>query len=116
MRNDTERELFNKDFEKLAPIHLLYERNTEKSRLISRKLKEKYLNNQSLVFPDSVEKFGQLYSDGVIGYSFHRFLDMVSKHTLVFSYLFTYKGRYSHFINPSTNQSEGNIFIEHLYK
>ncbi|KAL9898541.1 juvenile hormone esterase-like [Glossina fuscipes fuscipes] len=114
LRNDTERGLFNKDFEKVAPIHLLYETNTEKSRLISRKLKEKYLNNQSLVFPGSVEKFGQLYSDGVIGYSYHRFLDMVSKHMPVFSYLFTYKGRYSHFINPSTNQTEGAMHHDEL--
>uniref|UniRef100_A0A1A9WY03 Carboxylic ester hydrolase n=1 Tax=Glossina brevipalpis TaxID=37001 RepID=A0A1A9WY03_9MUSC len=115
LRDAAERELFNEDFEKLAPIHLLYERNTERSRQISKMLREKYLNNQPLAFPESVEKFGELYSDGVIGYSYHRFLDMVIKHVPVFTYLTTYKGRYSHFTNPTSNQTKGAMHHDELF-
>ena len=60
-------------------------------------------------YPQSLIPFGQLYADGLIGFEYHRFLKMVSKYTPVYTYLFTYKGRFSHFVNPETNQTLGKM-------
>lgn len=107
LRNDTQRQRFNQDFNKYNPIYFLYERDTPRSRNISQEMRSFYFQNKNLDFPQSLGAFGELYSDGLIIYEYHRFLQMVSKHVPVYTYLFTYKGRYSHFINPDTNQTYG---------
>ncbi|XP_023158747.1 venom carboxylesterase-6 [Ceratitis capitata] len=97
LNNETTRKWYNEDFEKYAPIGLMYERDTERSREVSRVLRSKYLGNATLTQSDSLVPFGNLYSDGIIGFEYHRFLDMVSRLVPTYTYLFTYKGRYSHF-------------------
>lgn len=109
LRNETQRERFNADFATYAPIYFLYERETHKSLTASKAFREKYFQNQPLVYPNSLEKFGQLYSDGLIGFEYYRYLHMIVKHVPVYTYMFNYKGRYSFFINPDTNQTYGIV-------
>ncbi|XP_036317505.1 esterase FE4-like, partial [Rhagoletis pomonella] len=97
LKNETTRKWLNEDFEKYAPITLMYERDTARSKHITQTLRSKYLGNSTLTFPESLDSFGKLYSDGIINFEYHRFLDLVSRATPVYTYLFTYKGRYSHF-------------------
>lgn len=107
LRNETQRERFNQDFSKYTPIYFLYERDTPKSHNISQALRSFYFQNKKIEFPQSLTPFGELYSDGLICFEYYRFLQMVSKHVPVYTYLFTYKGRYSHFVNPDTNKTYG---------
>uniref|UniRef100_A0A0K8VNL0 Carboxylic ester hydrolase n=1 Tax=Bactrocera latifrons TaxID=174628 RepID=A0A0K8VNL0_BACLA len=96
-KNETTRRWLNEEFEKYAPIVLMYERDTLRSRSISTTMRSKYLANETLELPNTLDSFGKLYSDGIIGFEYHRFLDLISRLTTVYTYLFTYKGRYSHF-------------------
>ncbi|XP_039948695.1 bile salt-activated lipase [Bactrocera tryoni] len=96
-KNETTRRWLNEEFEKYAPIVLMYERDTLRSRSISKTMRSKYLANATLELPNTLDSFGKLYSDGIIGFEYHRFLDLISRLTTVYTYLFTYKGRYSHF-------------------
>uniref|UniRef100_A0A1B0G120 Carboxylic ester hydrolase n=1 Tax=Glossina morsitans morsitans TaxID=37546 RepID=A0A1B0G120_GLOMM len=114
LRNETQRERFNADFATYAPIYFLYERETQKSLTASKAFREKYFQNQPLVYPNSLEKFGQLYSDGLIGFEYYRYLHMIVKHVPVYTYMFNYKGRYSFFINPDTNQTYGAMHHDEL--
>lgn len=90
------------------PIYYSYERNTPKSREITTGLRSYYFQNKTLKYPESLKPFGELDVDGTFCFSF-RFLQMVSKFTSVYNYVFTYKGRYSHFIDPDTNQTFGRF-------
>ncbi|XP_023300386.2 juvenile hormone esterase-like [Lucilia cuprina] len=114
LRNETERRNFNENFAKYSPIYFLYERETPKSLEVSAALRSFYFQNKSLEYPQSLIPFGQLYGDGLIGFEYFRFLQMVSKYTPVYTYLFTYKGRYSHFVNPETNQTLGAMHHDEL--
>uniref|UniRef100_A0A1I8PSZ6 Carboxylic ester hydrolase n=1 Tax=Stomoxys calcitrans TaxID=35570 RepID=A0A1I8PSZ6_STOCA len=114
LRNETTRALFSQQFDKNTPHYFLYEADTPKSLSISKALRDFYFKNNSIAYPQSVEPFGELYSDGLIIFAYHRFLQMVSKHTSVYTYLFTYKGRYSHFKNPDTNQTLGAMHHDEL--
>lgn len=91
LRNNTVRQYFNEDFSKYSPIYFLYERQTPKSLEASKSIRSFYFQNKSLEFPQSLTSFGQLYA----------------KHTSVYTYLFTYKGRYSYFIDPDTKKPMG---------
>ncbi|XP_073818499.1 juvenile hormone esterase-like [Musca autumnalis] len=114
LRNETERRRFNENFSKYAPIYFFYERETANSRRISEEIRSFYFQNTTLEFPRSLERFGELYAD-VVGFENHRFLNMVSKHIPVYSYLFSYKGRYSTFRNPETNQTHGAMHLDELW-
>ncbi|XP_013110450.2 carboxylic ester hydrolase [Stomoxys calcitrans] len=114
LRNDTQRQRFNDDFDKYNPIYFLYERNTPRSKRISQAMRSFYFQNRSLEYPQSLTSFGELYSDGLITFEYHRFLQMVSKHVPVRTYLFTYKGRYSHFRHPDTNETYGAMHHDEL--
>ncbi|KAI9580364.1 hypothetical protein GQX74_010774 [Glossina fuscipes] len=114
LRNETQRERFNADFGTYAPIYFLYERETQKSLTASEAFRKKYFENQPLVYPNSLERFGQLYSDGLICFEYYRYLHMILKHVPVYTYMFNYKGRYSFFINPDTNQTYGAMHHDEL--
>ncbi|XP_065371731.1 juvenile hormone esterase-like [Calliphora vicina] len=113
MRNDTERQYFNDDFAKYNPIYFSYERETPKSLEISAAFRSYYFQNKSLEYPESLQSFIDLYGDGAICFSL-RYLQMVSKYVPVYTYIFTYKGRYSHFVNPDTNQTLGAVHHDEL--
>lgn len=99
-------------------MFFLYERDTPKSKEVSEAFRSFYFHNKPLEYPQSLIPFGQLYADGLIGFEYHRFLNMISKYTPVYTYFFTYKGRYSHFVNPDTNQTLGKrkkLNLYHIY-
>ncbi|XP_065371728.1 juvenile hormone esterase-like [Calliphora vicina] len=114
LRNETQRQHFNDNFEKYTPIYFLYEREMPKFLEASAAIRSFYFHNKPLEYPQSLIPFGELYSDGLIGFTYYRFLQMVSKYTSVYTYLFTYKGRYSHFQNPETNQTLGAMHHDEL--
>ncbi|XP_065371729.1 juvenile hormone esterase-like [Calliphora vicina] len=114
LRNDTERQYFNDNFAKYTPIYFLYERETPKSLTASAAIRSFYFQNKSLEFPQSLEAFGKLFADGIVGFAYHRFLEMASKYTPVYTYHFTYKGRYSFFVNPETNETLGSMHHDEL--
>ncbi|KAM7362757.1 juvenile hormone esterase-like [Cochliomyia hominivorax] len=109
LSNSTTRQYFNENFEKYAPIYFLYERDTPKSIEASSAIRSFYFQNKTIEFPQSLKSFGELYADGVSVFKYNRFLKMISKHTLVYTYFFTYKGRYSYFIDPDTKQAMGAV-------
>ncbi|XP_037944651.1 venom carboxylesterase-6-like [Teleopsis dalmanni] len=111
--NATLTQYYNDNFEKYAPIAFLYERGTPKSMEISKILRSEYLRNETLRFPDSLEDFGKLFSDAVIGFGYHRFLTLVSRFLPVYTYIFTYKGRYSIF-RDAQNQTYGPVHHDEL--
>ncbi|XP_011208510.2 bile salt-activated lipase [Bactrocera dorsalis] len=111
-KNETTRRWFNEEFEKYAPIVLMYERDTLRSRSISKTMRSKYLANATLELPNTIDSFGKLYSDGIIGFEYHRFLDLISRLTTVYTYLFTYKGRYSH--SPLNKEVYGAVHHDEL--
>lgn len=84
------------NFNKIAPISFLYERNSTRSFEISTGLRKTYFGEKSIDF----DGLSQLYSDGLIGFSVDRFVRLVVKYTKVYYYRFSYLGRYSHVYYP----------------
>ncbi|KAF2903951.1 hypothetical protein ILUMI_02213 [Ignelater luminosus] len=115
VRNASLLEELDKDFERIAPIAFIYERNTENSKHISRELRKFYLgdgplNNSSL---SGLEK---LYADGVIGFGVNRGVKLLSENSNrpVYYYRFSFKGRYSHFYLPGTQTPYGVVHHDDL--
>ncbi|GLV44898.1 uncharacterized protein CBL_14529 [Carabus blaptoides fortunei] len=104
--NSTWQEEMNRDFERVFPISFIYERDTERSKQISRALKKSYFDDKNIT-PALVTPLAQLYSDGIIGFGVHRIVDLVSitSSKPVYYYRFAYKGRYTHFYLPDTNDT-----------
>lgn len=86
---------------------LLYERDTPLSRRASAVLRKEYLGDGPIQNPKSLQGLGRIYSDALIGVEYHRFMRLMAAHTPIYTYLFRYKGRYSFFKNPDTNQTMG---------
>lgn len=84
------------NFNKIAPISFMYERNSTKSSEISTEFRKKYFQEKSIDFTG----LSHIYSDGIIGFSVDRFVRLVSKYTKVYYYRFSYLGRYSHVYYP----------------
>lgn len=105
--NEALRDIWNNNFEFVAPIAFAYERNTTKSLRISNTLRDFYLRNRSINL-ETVDDFGKLYADG-IGWSANRLATLVAKSNdyPVYYYKFAYKGRFSHFYSPFTNKTIG---------
>lgn len=73
LENPDNLRLLNKDFEKYAPICFMYERDTEKSREISKALWNSFVNSSALT-NFSFDAFKYLFSDGIVGFTVHRFV------------------------------------------
>ncbi|EDV49563.2 venom carboxylesterase-6 [Drosophila erecta] len=116
LRNESIVSLYNKDWEHYASIALLFEQNSTQSRAASRALREKYLPESldKLEYPKSLKGMGELLSDALIGVSFHRFLQLMSPHTPIYTYLFRYKGRYTFLKNPDNQQTIGPVHHDEL--
>ncbi|XP_063700565.1 juvenile hormone esterase-like [Culicoides brevitarsis] len=99
LQNETLTSIMNDQWEKLAPICFLYERDTLKSLEISRELKKKYIGG-TLNGLSQLKSFNELFADAVIGFPVHRFVQLASKYTKVYYYKFSYQGRYSHTYFP----------------
>lgn len=89
----------NENFETMAPQCFYYEKDTEKSKEMSRVLKAAYLPFDEI----DVRSFNALnnfFADSYIGYSVHRFVHMTSNYIDVFYYKFSYIGTFSIFNYP----------------
>nr|UZH45660.1 carboxylesterase 26 [Meteorus pulchricornis] len=93
MGNNSIYDDFNSRWEDIAPISFAYERNTARSREISRELKSFYLNNQPLG-PNHSEGLGQLYADSLIIFQTHRQERLLTAYSPapVYNYLYDFEG------------------------
>ncbi|XP_062124846.1 juvenile hormone esterase-like [Drosophila sulfurigaster albostrigata] len=114
LRNDTIRGMLNSDWERYAPIVLLYERGTLHSKEISAALRNEYLGGEAIENPGSLLALGRLYSDAIIGVGYNRFMRLMAPHTPIYTYYFRYKGRYSFLKDPETNKTFGAMHHDEL--
>ncbi|GJQ73731.1 hypothetical protein Trydic_g14065 [Trypoxylus dichotomus] len=103
--NDTLLNNLDKDFEKYGPIAFAYERDTDNSKIISKTLKSFYFKEKS-IDKTSLPALAQLFSDSLVGFNVNRFVEVVAhKNERVFYYNFNYKGRYTFFYLPDSNNT-----------
>ncbi|KAH8312056.1 hypothetical protein KR044_009134 [Drosophila immigrans] len=114
LRNETFRSMLNSNWEYLAPILFLYERDTIHSNEASAALRNEYLGSGSIENPGSLQSLGKLYSDALIGVAYNRFMRLMSPHTPIYTYYFRYRGRYSFRKNPDTNTTFGAVHHDEL--
>lgn len=94
--NETLMKEMDEDFERVAPIAFIYERDTENSKHISRELRKFYLGEGPLS-NSSLDGLAKLYADGVIGFGVNRGAKLLAVNSKkpVYYYRFSYQGRYS---------------------
>ncbi|KAG5884814.1 hypothetical protein JTB14_012022 [Gonioctena quinquepunctata] len=116
VNNESLAQEMTNDFERIAPISFLYERNTERSRKISRAIKKFYLNDKPVV-KTQLENLSRLYTDAIMGFQSNRAAKLFSKYgtSPVYYYCFTFQGRYSHLTLPGTNDTAGVVHHDDLY-
>jgi hypothetical protein len=104
LANETLKKQMGEDFQKVAPIAFLYDRDSENSKTVSDALKKFYLNDKALD-NSSLPGLAQLYSDAIVGFGVNRAAELLSEKSnhSVYYYRFNYKGRYSHFYLPDSN-------------
>lgn len=97
---------FDKDFEEVAPIVFMYERGSDQSKTVSKAIKAFYFGDKS-IDSSSLPALAQLYSDGIVGFNVNRAVKVIaSKNSAaVYYYNFNYKGRYSFFYLPDSNNT-----------
>lgn len=86
----------NTNWSTIAPISFLYERDTQRSLSISEELWKYYIKKP--IGPDNYKGLADLYTDGIIGFSVHRLVTLMSQASKepVYYYKFSYKGQESH--------------------
>ncbi|XP_055371594.1 juvenile hormone esterase-like [Condylostylus longicornis] len=85
----------NDDFYNLAPQIFGYGiSENDKTLSISKRLKELYFNDKKIGISTETE-FGELFSDALINFGVHRFVQLTSQYIDVYYYRFDYKGRYT---------------------
>ncbi|KAF5303743.1 hypothetical protein FQR65_LT18959 [Abscondita terminalis] len=115
MRNPEMVKEINDDFERIAPISFLYERNTPKSKYISGELRKHFLGNGP-IDNSTVEGLKHLYADGTVGFGVNRGIKLLAaKNTEnCYYYRFSYQGRYSHVYLPGTKIPYGPVHHDDL--
>ncbi|XP_063924662.1 esterase FE4-like [Zophobas morio] len=90
--NKTLRQELNTNFEKWAPVIFGYERHTEKSKNISRTIRQFYLGDGRLTLL-SLIPLGEAFADGITGFAVNRAVDLISNKSScsVYYYKFTYQ-------------------------
>lgn len=89
------------------PIIFFYERNTERSNNISTGLKEFYFG-RGKVDQSSRQGISDIYADGITGFEVNRAAKVIAaKNTeSTYYYCVTYRGRYSFFYLPDSNNTQ----------
>ncbi|CAH1958125.1 unnamed protein product [Acanthoscelides obtectus] len=105
----------NNDFGNIAPIAFTLGRSTEHNRRISEALKKFYFNNEPITW-SKFENLSNIYADSVIGFGVNRAAKLISQTSdkPVYYYEFSYKGQYSHFRKPKTNETIGAVHHDDL--
>ncbi|KAK9692517.1 Carboxylesterase family [Popillia japonica] len=104
------------DYKRVLPIIFSYERETNRSNEISTSLKRFYFGDGNLENTTiTMEGIEHLYADGIIGFRVNRATKLISaKNTEnTYYYCFTYRGRYSYFYLPDTNNTETAGAVHH---
>ncbi|KAJ3625229.1 hypothetical protein MTP99_018790 [Tenebrio molitor] len=101
------------DFEKYAPICFFYERGTERSKDISRSIRDFYLGDEPLSNA-SLNGLSKIYKD-IVGFPVDRAVELISRKSSkpIYYYEFTYQGRYSFYYLPGTNNTVPNGVAHH---
>ncbi|XP_034474442.1 esterase E4 [Drosophila innubila] len=79
------------NFDEYAPEFFLFDYNPLKSR----RIKEFYFGQKQELSADNIEKFGNIFSDSIIGHGVHRLVDLARKHTKVYYSRMDYVGQRS---------------------
>uniref|UniRef100_A0A1Y1JWV6 Carboxylic ester hydrolase n=1 Tax=Photinus pyralis TaxID=7054 RepID=A0A1Y1JWV6_PHOPY len=105
----------DEEFDRVAPIAFIYERNTTRSKTVSRKLREEFLGLEPLS-QSSVQGVGHLYADGIGGFGINRGIKaLAAKNTeCTYYYRFSYQGRFSYFYLPNTTTPYGVVHHDDL--
>ncbi|KAF5277165.1 hypothetical protein FQR65_LT03871 [Abscondita terminalis] len=105
----------NEDFETIAPIAFMYERNTTKSKYISSQLKKHFLNDGP-VGNSTLEGLKHLYADATVGFPINRGAKLLSKLNTecTYYYRFSYQGRFSYYYLPNTTIPYGVVHHDDL--
>ncbi|KAF2888198.1 hypothetical protein ILUMI_17975, partial [Ignelater luminosus] len=113
--NDTLRKEMDEDFERVAPIAFIYERDTENSKHISRELRKFYLGDRPLD-NSSIPGLAKLYAEGVTGFGVNRGVKLLAAKNdkPVYYFRFNFPGRYSHFYLPGTMTPYGVVHHDEL--
>uniref|UniRef100_A0A023EWG4 Carboxylic ester hydrolase n=1 Tax=Aedes albopictus TaxID=7160 RepID=A0A023EWG4_AEDAL len=113
LRNDTLRNELDTNFDTLAPVLFLYDDYPNRLN-ITRQLREKFLGDEPLSLNRSIQGLNYLFADSLIGFAVHRFVQLVSPHTPVYQYKFSYVGRYSFFYYPDDQTPYGAVHHDDL--
>ncbi|KAL3273421.1 hypothetical protein HHI36_014865 [Cryptolaemus montrouzieri] len=94
----------DRNWEKLAPITFLYERDTDRSKSISRGLRSFYFGNQTLGKSVQVQ-MTNIYNEAQSGFAVNRAVKLLALKNSqpVYYYRFSYKGRFGHYFVPGSN-------------
>lgn len=97
-------EALDQNFEKYAPLTFWYERDTERSKAISRELRRCFLGSKP-IDNSSLPELAQLYNDAIVAFSSKRGAEIIAESSdePVYFYKFTYQGRYSYVYLPESN-------------
>ncbi|XP_043269298.1 uncharacterized protein [Venturia canescens] len=94
--NDSTFRDLDQNWEEIAPISFLYERNTPRSKRISQRLRDYYFKGQPISL-ETVKGHARCYADSIVGFPIHRLVHLVAAVSKkpVYYYRFVYEGRYS---------------------
>ncbi|KAF5306938.1 hypothetical protein FQA39_LY00168 [Lamprigera yunnana] len=114
--NATALEIFNKDAYNIFPFAFYYDPYANNTDHITSQLRKYYFNGQP-VNETSLIPLGELYSDGLAGFAVNRGARLLSEYlsNKVYYYTFTYRGRYSNFLPPGSNNKYVVHFDDQLY-
>lgn len=99
MRNSSFLIELNERFDDVAPKCFIYEEGTEKSKEMSKSFRDNYFP-YDVIDARSFEDLSHLFSDSIIGYPTHLFVNSASKFTKVYYYRFSHVGNFSLFNYP----------------
>ncbi|XP_015176905.1 PREDICTED: esterase E4-like [Polistes dominula] len=94
--NNSVFDLLNNEWETVAPISLMYERGTPRSKFISQVLRRAYFGSNP-IGRHSYDDIAHIYSDRVIVFPVYRAVELFSQNSKlpVYMYRFSFRGRYS---------------------
>ncbi|XP_056638295.1 juvenile hormone esterase-like [Diorhabda sublineata] len=112
--NDTLTQEMNNDFDRIAPISFLYERNTDFSKYVSKNLRKFYFQDKKIV-KSQEQALKDLYEDSIVGFQAHRAAKLIAQYNTkpVYYYRFSYRGSYSHLYLPGTNDTVPYGVVHH---
>lgn len=109
IRRQASLDRLSNEYERVLPIIFFYERDTPESKAISDDLKQFYFGDGPLENTTETRKgIEELYSDGVTGFAVNGASKLISANNKdnTYYYCFTYRGRYSYFYLPDTNETQ----------